>query len=94
VETSSLIPWITATAFLHARTRTSYGEYQFLAPLLAVLSFILVIFATFVTRSGMWASVHSWQDFSLEGMVIAIFLVVLTGSSVVLLARRYFEDEE
>ncbi|MBN2109874.1 MAG: cytochrome c biogenesis protein CcsA [Methanosarcinaceae archaeon] len=92
VETSSLIPWITSTAFLHARTRLSSGEYGFLAPLLAVLSFILVIFATFVTRSGMWASVHSWQDFSDEGMVIAIFLVVLTGSSTVLLARRYFED--
>ncbi|TGC08500.1 cytochrome c biogenesis protein CcsA [Methanolobus halotolerans] len=94
VETSSLIPWITSTAFLHTRTRASYGEYGFLAPLLAVLSFVLVIFATFVTRSGMWASVHSWQDFSQEGLVIAIFLVVLTGSSTVLLARRYFEDSE
>lgn len=94
VETSSLIPWITSTAFLHARTRTSYGEYGFLAPLLAVLSFILVIFATFVTRSGMWASVHSWQDFSLEGLVIAIFLIVLTGGSTLLLVRRYFEDEK
>ncbi|WP_406658080.1 cytochrome c biogenesis protein CcsA [Methanolobus sp. ZRKC2] len=94
VETSSLIPWITSTAFLHARTRVSYGEYGFLAPLLAVLSFILVIFATFVTRSGMWASVHSWQDFSQEGLVIAIFLIVLTGSSAFLLVRRYLEDEK
>ncbi|AFV23293.1 cytochrome c assembly protein [Methanolobus psychrophilus R15] len=93
VETSSLIPWITATAFLHARTRTSHGEYGFLAPLLAMASFILVVFATFVTRSGMWASVHSWQDFSTEGMVIAIFLLILLGSSTLLLARRYFEDE-
>jgi cytochrome c-type biogenesis protein CcmF len=89
VETSSLIPWITATAFLHARTRTSAGEYGFLAPLLAIVSFILVVFATFVTRSGMWASVHSWQDFSMEGMVIAIFLVLLVGSSAFLLAKRY-----
>ncbi len=93
VETSSLIPWITATAFLHARTRTSQGEYSFLSPLLAMASFILVVFATFVTRSGMWASVHSWQDFSIEGMVIAIFLAFLIGSSVFLLAKRYLEDE-
>jgi cytochrome c-type biogenesis protein CcmF len=93
VETSSLIPWITATAFLHARTRTSHGEYGFLAPLLAMASFILVVFATFVTRSGMWASVHSWQDFNTEGMVIAIFLLILLGSSMLLLVRRYFEDE-
>ncbi|WP_319506754.1 cytochrome c biogenesis protein CcsA [uncultured Methanolobus sp.] len=94
VETSSLIPWITATAYLHAQTRTKYGEYGFLAPLLAVASFILVIFATFVTRSGIWASVHSWQDFTTEGLVIAIFLIILTGSSVFLLAKRYLEDED
>jgi cytochrome c-type biogenesis protein CcmF len=56
-------------------------------------SFILVVFATFVTRSGMWASVHSWQDFNTEGMVIAIFLLILLGSSTLLLVRRYFEDE-
>ncbi len=93
VETSSLIPWITATAFLHARTRAKHGEYKFLGPMLAIFSFILVIFATFVTRSGMWASVHSWQDFSLEGGIIAIFLIVLTGSSTYLLAKRYFEED-
>ncbi|WP_407355679.1 cytochrome c biogenesis protein CcsA [Methanolobus sp. WCC5] len=93
VETSSLIPWITSTAYLHAQTRAKHGEYGFLAPLLAVASFILVIFATFVTRSGIWASVHSWQDFTTEGLVIAIFLVLLTLCSVFLLGRRYLEDE-
>jgi cytochrome c-type biogenesis protein CcmF len=92
VETSSLIPWITATAYLHAQSRSKYGEYGFLAPLLAVVSFILVIFATFVTRSGIWASVHSWQDFTTEGMIIAIFLVILTGSSIFLLGKRYLEE--
>lgn len=94
VETSSLIPWITSTAYLHAQTRTRHGEYGFLAPLLAVASFILVIFATFVTRSGIWASVHSWQDFTTEGAVIAIFLVILTGISTFLLGKRYLEDEK
>ncbi|MCD4703917.1 MAG: cytochrome c biogenesis protein CcsA [Methanosarcinaceae archaeon] len=92
VETSSLIPWITATAYLHAQTRSKKGEYRFIAPLLAIASFILVIFATFVTRSGMWVSVHSWQDFTSEGMLIALFLLALIGSSTVLLVRRYFED--
>ncbi|TQD25239.1 cytochrome c biogenesis protein CcsA [Methanolobus vulcani] len=92
VETSSLIPWITATAYLHAQSRSRYGEYDFLGPLLAIASFILVIFATFVTRSGIWASVHSWQDFTTEGMIIAIFLVILTGSSIFLLGKRYLED--
>jgi cytochrome c-type biogenesis protein CcmF len=93
VETSSLIPWITATAYLHAQLRYRHGEYGFVAPLLAVASFILVVFATFVTRSGMWASVHSWQDFNAESGIIALFLSVLILSSTFLLARRYFEDD-
>ncbi len=94
VETSSLIPWITSTAYLHAQMRTDHGEYAFLAPFLAVISFILVIFATFVTRSGLWISVHSWQDFSSEGIIIAMFLILLTVSSFYLLGRRYLEDEK
>ncbi|MGP8329357.1 MAG: cytochrome c biogenesis protein CcsA [Methanosarcinaceae archaeon] len=93
VETSSLIPWVASTAYLHAQIRAKNGEYKFIAPMLAVLSFILVIFATFVTRSGMWASVHSWQDFTFEAMVIAIFLTILVVSSTVLLSRRYLADE-
>ena len=45
VETSSLIPWITSTAYLHAQLRYRHGEYGFVAPLLAIASFVLVIFA-------------------------------------------------
>ena len=93
VETSSFIPWVVATAYLHSQIRVKYGEFRFLAPMLAIFSFILVIFATFVTRSGMWVSVHSWQDFTTEGMVIAIFLIALVGSSTFLLIRRYLEEE-
>ncbi len=93
VETSSLIPWLTATAYLHAKLRIRQGEYGFMLPMLALVSFILVIFSTFVTRSGLWVSVHSWQDFTTEGMIIALFLLILTGSSTFLLARKYFSEE-
>ncbi|MDD3042793.1 MAG: cytochrome c biogenesis protein CcsA [Methanosarcinaceae archaeon] len=93
VETSSLIPWLTATAYLHAKLRAGAEEYRFLLPFLAIVSFILVITSTFVTRSGLWASVHSWQDFSSQGKVIASFLAVLIISSAGLLFRRYYSDE-
>ncbi len=89
VETSSLVPWVTATAFLHCQSRLRRGEYKIATPLLAVVSFILVIFATFVTRSGLWASVHSWQEFALEGQVVAIFLCALVISSAYLLLKKY-----
>lgn len=93
VETSSLIPWITATAYLHAQLRYRHGEYSFIAPMLAIISFIMVVFATFVTRSGMWASVHSWQDFTIESAIIALFLGTLVISSTILLSKRYFEGD-
>lgn len=93
VETSSLIPWLTATAYLHAKFRFRQGEYGFMLPMLALISFILVIFSTFVTRSGLWVSVHSWQDFTTEGIVIALLLLILTGSSTILLVRKYFGDD-
>lgn len=61
VETANLIPWIALTAFLHAafmnRRKGSYGN---LAPLLGIISFSLVLFTTFETRSGYVESVHSF----------------------------------
>ncbi len=62
VETSSLIPWIALTGFLHALHSHTLdrASYRHMAPLLAGVSLFLVFFATFVTRSGVWASVHSY----------------------------------
>ncbi len=63
VETSSLLPWIVATAFLHTQLRNARkGEYGIMSPTLGMLSFVAVIFATFATRAGgLWASsVHSF----------------------------------
>ena len=61
VETSSLIPWIALTGFLHAlNSHERRDDYRYLAPMLAGLALFLVLFATFVTRSGVWASVHSY----------------------------------
>jgi cytochrome c-type biogenesis protein CcmF len=61
VETSSLIPWIALTGLLHAlHSHGKRGDYRYLAPLLAGLALFLVFFATFVTRSGVWSSVHAY----------------------------------
>ncbi|MFQ6061349.1 MAG: cytochrome c biogenesis protein CcsA, partial [Thermoplasmata archaeon] len=54
VEVSNLLPWIALTAFAH--TQSYYkkrNQYPFVSPLLAVLAFVLVIFATFETRTGL-----------------------------------------
>jgi cytochrome c-type biogenesis protein CcmF len=81
VETSSLLPWISLTALLHALV--SHGrrrDYTFLAPFLAGMSMFLVFFATFVTRSGVWASVHSYAGAS-SGTAIDRVAEVLAEST-------------
>ncbi len=89
VETSSLIPWVAMTAYLHTQFRMKRNhEYRLLAPALAMLTFILVIFATFVTRSGLWASQHGFAT-SLEGRIIGAFLAGLIIISIYIFQRRY-----
>ncbi len=102
VETSSLLPWIIATAFLHTQLRHARkGEYAIMSPTLGILSFAAVIFATFATRAGgLWtSSVHSfgssqganaWQRLSdiLQNnpAVLGIFSLMLT----LLVVAMYF----
>ncbi|MCK5291296.1 MAG: cytochrome c biogenesis protein CcsA [Thermoplasmata archaeon] len=57
VEVANLIPWIALTGFVHTQSYfRKRKQYNFLAPLLAVVTFVLIIFATFETRSGFVAS--------------------------------------
>ena len=68
VETSSLIPWMILTCFLH--TQLMYKrkkDYPILAPVLGIFSFVLVIFAAFVTRAGgLWVSVHTFGQANVQ----------------------------
>ncbi|MEA1905661.1 MAG: cytochrome c biogenesis protein CcsA [Euryarchaeota archaeon] len=89
VETSSLIPWVALTAYLHTQFRMKRNrEYGLAAPALLMLSFILVIFATFVTRSGLWASQHGFAT-SVEAQIIGVFLAGLVLVSLCILQRRF-----
>ncbi|MBM4248826.1 MAG: hypothetical protein FJ149_05220 [Euryarchaeota archaeon] len=81
VEVSSLVPWVTLTAFLHAQIRNRrHGEYGVLAPFMGLATFVLVIFATYVTRGGDWASVHAWEG----GDVFTFAYLGLMAGSLVL----------
>jgi cytochrome c-type biogenesis protein CcmF len=93
VENSSLVPWLTGVALLHtmlAQLRTSkYARTNFA---LALISFILVVYSTFLTRSGILgdASVHAFTDAG-AGVywLLLTFLGVLTlGGGALLLARN------
>lgn len=95
VETSSLIPWITATAFLHCLTRSRTNEYRVTAPLLAISTLALVFFSTFLTRGGAQFvfNPHGWES-SDVGPAIIVFLLTIIISGAYLILKHFNEIPE
>ncbi len=95
VETASFIPWLTLTGFLHATAlhRKNKRTFSIAAPILAAVSFILVVYAAIVVRSGLFNSVHAFGEAS-TGTLLIMSLLVTTLVSVALGMRRYFEEPE
>ncbi len=88
VENASLLPWLTATAALHsAIVMERRGVLKGWTITLVQASFLLTILGTFMTRSGVFNSVHSFTQSSI-GPTILVFLAAALLFSVVLLALR------
>ena len=80
VENSSLIPWLTVLALLHSLlVHNMKGSLKKTNYLLAIVTFILVIYATFLTRSGVLSdfSVHSFATLGINSFLI-LFMAILT----------------
>jgi len=91
VENASFIPWLFGTALLHglAIQRIYKGFYRSNA-LLAIFSFLFIIYGTFLTRSGVLAdfSVHSFVDLGITAWLVGILLIFLAGSIALYWLRR------
>jgi len=88
VENASFMPWLTATAFLHsAMVMERRGVFKAWTLSLAMASFLLTLLGTFMTRSGVFNSVHSFTQSSI-GPVFLVFLGACLVFTVVLLAAR------
>jgi cytochrome c-type biogenesis protein CcmF len=88
VENASLMPWLTATAYLHSvMIQERRGMLKIWNVVLIVLTFTLTIFGTFITRSGLIASVHSFGVSNL-GPLFLLFLGIILVFSVGLLIKR------
>jgi len=88
VENSSLLPWLTSTAFVHtiiAQERKGVLKKWNLS--LIILTFALTIFGTFVTRSGLISSVHAFGVSDLGPLFLG-FLALILIVSFTLLYRR------
>jgi cytochrome c-type biogenesis protein CcmF len=89
VENASLLPWLTATAFLHSvMIQENRGMLKVWNMSLVVLTFLLTIFATFLTRSGLIESVHSFaQELTIAYIFLTFMGTVLAGSIVLIIYR-------
>lgn len=89
VENSSLLPWLAGTALLHANiTLLKRGQLLHWVVLLSIITFSLSLIGTFLVRSGIITSVHSFANDPERGMFILIYLIVISGSALTLFAAR------
>ena len=89
VENASLMPWLAATALLHsAIVVEKRGQLKSWTVLLAILAFSLSLVGTFIVRSGLLTSVHSFASDPARGVFILGILLVAVGIPLSLYAWR------
>ncbi|MGB9605315.1 MAG: heme lyase CcmF/NrfE family subunit, partial [Bryobacteraceae bacterium] len=88
VENASLLPWLTATAFLHSvMMQERKGMMKVWNVALVSATFLLSILGTFLTRSGVVSSVHAFAQ-SAIGVWFAGFLLIALVATALLMASR------
>jgi cytochrome c-type biogenesis protein CcmF len=89
VEIAALLPWLSGTAFLHSvMIQEKRGLFKRWNMILIILTYCLVIFGTFLTRSGVLSSVHAFAQSSI-GPLFFGFIGLTFVSSLALLLHRW-----
>ena len=89
VENASLMPWLAGTALLHsAVVMEKRNALKIWTLLLAILAFSLSLIGTFLVRSGVLTSVHTFANDPARGVFILAILVVFIGGGLILFAWR------
>jgi cytochrome c-type biogenesis protein CcmF len=89
VENASFMPWLVGTALIHSLAVTDKrGLFKSWTLLLAILAFSLSLLGTFLVRSGVLTSVHSFAADPTRGLFILGFLVIVIGGALTLYAWR------
>ena len=89
VENAGLLPWFTATAFLHSvMVQERRGMLRVWNVTLVIVTFFLTIFGTFMTRSGVVQSVHAFGEDRELAWLFTIFMVVILTFSFGLVIYR------
>ncbi|MCU1090604.1 heme lyase CcmF/NrfE family subunit [Stenotrophomonas maltophilia] len=89
VENASFMPWLVGAALIHSQAVTEKrGTFGSWTLLLAIAAFALSLLGTFLVRSGVLTSVHSFAADPSRGLFILVFLSLLVGGSLLLYALR------
>ncbi len=89
VENASFMPWLASTALIHSLAVTEKrGSFKAWTILLAITVFSLCLLGTFLVRSGVLVSVHSFTSDPERGMFILAYLVIIIGGSLLLYAVK------
>src|SRR4029079_7228315 len=95
VENASLMPWLVATALLHSALATERtGAFRSWSLLLAIAAFSLSLIGTFLVRSGVLSSVHSFASDPQRGFFILMLIGGAVGGALTLFAWRAPSSEE
>lgn len=88
IENAMLMPWLTGTAFLHSvMIQEKRGMLKVWNVVLIILTYSLSVFGTFITRTGVVGSVHSFSK-SAMGPAFLIFVAITFLGSVLLMFKR------
>jgi cytochrome c-type biogenesis protein CcmF len=88
VEIAAFMPWLTGTAFLHSvMIQEKRGMLKRWNMVLIILTYSLVIFGTFLTRSGVLSSVHAFAQSAIGPLFFAYIGLTFTASLALLLSR-------
>jgi len=89
VENSILMPWLLCTALIHSLAVTDKrGLFKSWTLLLAIMTFSFCLLATFMVRSGVLVSVHSFASDPARGVFILAFLALVIGGALTLYVWR------
>jgi cytochrome c-type biogenesis protein CcmF len=90
VENASLIPWLTGTAFIHAAMAWHHlGVLKKTAVALALATFGMCHFATFLTRSGLLSSVHAFSQSPIGWYFLFLLIVLIIGGAYLIVRERF-----
>src|SRR5207237_2775862 len=88
VETSAIMPWLVLVAFVHSvMVQQRRGMLKIWNMSLIIATFCLAVQGTFIVRSGVISSVHSFAQSAIGPYFFAFLAIVVIGSVTALLAR-------